>query len=874
MKKSKTLKTITTVIVVALALALVAIFAGCDLIDALITQLPTDQLVSNGSLITTSNARGTSLSLSSDGLEISRAQLTKEAPMGEEGTRTVLIYLCGTDLESDREGGGLAVADLKEMVSATDNAELNVLVQTGGAKKWSDSDISAKKITRYKVTSTGLVEIETLPQANMGAASTLADFLVWGVTEYPAEKIDVIFWNHGSGSINGVCFDENYDYDSLSVSELDEAFLAAFSQMTGKFESVGFDACLMSTIEVANVLASYSNYMIASEESEAGTGWAYKTVLNALAEDPTLSGAELGKVVADSAYKSLTRDNKKMFTTSVIDLSKVDAICKAFDAAAEDMSAYVDENSTADIVKLIKQALNFGGNSRSEGYTNMVDLGDMMNKVSTLVPSCAEVVEAINEAIVYKVNGNAVSNASGIAVYYPLKLQGSTEVAIFTNICVSPHYLAYLDKTVFGTSASSGNNNGDQSGNNTGNSHNWQQWIQNDFDFWSLVNSFSDYWNDLPDTQNNDSYNVLEPENDEVTLQLLTDPYLDSNGTYTVKISGESLNNLVTVDYALFKKGENGAKILIGSDIDVKMEYRNGVCTMTDQFNGKWIALSDGQLLALEVTEETAEYAIYSAPAILNGTRVTIRVKRLADEREYEVLGVYNGISESGAASKSMTGIQAGDVLIPVYYVYQEDNSITESQGNALTIGEDGLVLEEVALSDGDYEYCFILTDILGEAYYTDATVYTIEGDTIYYTSQKTDNEESSIWDIFQNPFGFNFYDFTTGYGNSNNGHGSSNNGHGHGHAGYQGYYFSGSEQANTSMHSNEQTFVQPYIQQDIQTEEPVIQSETQQGAQPEDQFSMNPAAQYAPQTQSDNFNGYTIQFGNGSFIIHFGNRA
>ena len=42
-----------------------------------------------------------------------------------------------------------------------------------------------------------------------------------------------------------------------------------------KFGDRDFDACLMGMIEVADVLSDYSDYMIASEEMEAGDGWDY-----------------------------------------------------------------------------------------------------------------------------------------------------------------------------------------------------------------------------------------------------------------------------------------------------------------------------------------------------------------------------------------------------------------------------------------------------------------------------------------------------------------------------------------------------------------------------------------------------------------------
>ena len=33
-----------------------------------------------------------------------------------------------------------------------------------------------------------------------------------------------IFWDHGAGPTEGVCFDEKYDYDSLTLPELSSAF--------------------------------------------------------------------------------------------------------------------------------------------------------------------------------------------------------------------------------------------------------------------------------------------------------------------------------------------------------------------------------------------------------------------------------------------------------------------------------------------------------------------------------------------------------------------------------------------------------------------------------------------------------------------------
>ena len=48
-------------------------------------------------------------------MTVQRPVRESEIPMGEDGTWTVFVYLCGSDLESD---GGMGTDDLEEMMSA------------------------------------------------------------------------------------------------------------------------------------------------------------------------------------------------------------------------------------------------------------------------------------------------------------------------------------------------------------------------------------------------------------------------------------------------------------------------------------------------------------------------------------------------------------------------------------------------------------------------------------------------------------------------------------------------------------------------------------------------------------------------------------
>ena len=107
----------------------------------------------------------------------------------------------------------------------------------------------------------------------------------------------MIFWNHGAGSILGFGADENFNYDGLYLYEMADAFLNSYDGQ--KFDIVGFDACLMASIEMASVLEPYSKYMVASEEVEPGGGWNYEYYFSAFAATPGMTGKEFGIAITD-----------------------------------------------------------------------------------------------------------------------------------------------------------------------------------------------------------------------------------------------------------------------------------------------------------------------------------------------------------------------------------------------------------------------------------------------------------------------------------------------------------------------------------------------------------------------------------------------
>lgn len=191
-----------------------------------------------------------------------------------EETWAVYWYLCGSDLESQY---GCATEDLSEMLEVSLPENVTVVVETGGATEWQNETVDPSCLERYVYQDEELSFVDSVPSASMGEASTLADFLDFCSTNYPADHTAVIFWDHGSGSASGVSFDEIYDYDSLTLDEIYNAFASVYelSEENPPLDLVGFDACLMATVDTASMLSDVASYMVASEETEPGNGWYY-----------------------------------------------------------------------------------------------------------------------------------------------------------------------------------------------------------------------------------------------------------------------------------------------------------------------------------------------------------------------------------------------------------------------------------------------------------------------------------------------------------------------------------------------------------------------------------------------------------------------
>ena len=683
---------------------------------------------SSGSDVFFDGSRGTVLSLAKDdSLIVSRLGKKNEQSTGDKGVWTVFVYMCGTDLES---GQASATEDLGEMIDATAQCgNLRFVVETDGTKEWQNNICRANTKQRFLISGGGIEELYSGKSTNMGLSATLSDFVQWGAENYPSEFMVLDLWNHGGGSISGVCFDENFDGDSLSLREIDEALAAAFDKIPHKFEIVGCDACLMATVEVVNVFAPYGKYAVLSQNLESGYGWDYEAFSRGI-NGGASNGAELGRYICDGYYDYCIKTGEQNDATmSVIDLSKVDAFLFDFHGFAKDINAHCEKDAT-DFIKAAKNALNFGGNNRTEGYTNMVDLADLIRGFASTAAKAEDALASLKDCVVYMKNGAYHSRAGGLSIYYPLSVQGSMELKIFKDICISPYYLNVVDKCAY--SSSNGGSLLDYI----------SDWLSSGY--WSdsgLTGNFG-YWD-------NEQENNLNFDENHSALEYAVKPHLDGEGCYTFKLTGNSLEVLESVYCNImmsYYDEEDGREYMLdlGTDDYVDMDWQSGQCR--DSFDGGWFALPDGQplcvfLIGSEDIDNVTYCNIYTSPIYLNGEYTNLKIRQTYrlkgdyyETLSTDILGTWEGIDENGSAAREVYRLRRGDKIQPCYYAYDANTFeyITDYYGDEYVYTGSGEIGIDY-LYDGDYYYAFEINDYYGNTLYTDFVLFNIENGELFY---------------------------------------------------------------------------------------------------------------------------------------------
>ncbi len=645
-------------------------------------------------------------------------------------TVTVMVYMCGTDLESE---GGMATSDLEEMESATISDNVRVILETGGTSRWQNNLIKSNTNQRFRIHQGGL---ETLDQ-NLGKQSmvepeTLSDFIQFCKSEYPADRYLLVLWDHGGGSLTGYGYDEIFPGDSMSLDEIN----AALKDGGVKFDAIGFDACLMATMETALVTEQYADYLIASEAVEPGTGWYYTNWLSSLSADPAISTLDLGKEIIDDYVKM---SGSSQTTLSMMDLAELHGtVPSAFTAFASSTSDLISNSEFSKVADARSGSKDFSTSSK----INQIDLIHFAQNLAT--PEATALADALTGCVKYNRNSTNISHANGVSIYFPYQSLSKVSTAIKTYDAIgldesySKCIKSFASVAAGGQVASGSSENplgtllGDNSGSLLGtllggtatsedtasaSSDTVTQLIDLFLSNRSVVTGDKDSsWVD--ETLVRDSVSSYQENNAGFANLMLT----YKGDTPALVLTENQWSQVVTLEQNVYVDDGSGY-IDLGLDNVADYDADNDLM-MT--YDGTWMSLN-GQVVAYYLVSEDQVGESYTilgrVPALLNGTRVNIILEFTSENPYGTVLGAQTDYeaTTTDTIRKGLVTIQAGDKIDFLCDYYNYDGTFSDSYylGEQMTATGDWTV-GNAPLGDGvNWQMSYRLTDVYGGQHWT-----------------------------------------------------------------------------------------------------------------------------------------------------------
>lgn len=324
-----------------------------------------------------------------------------------EDVVTLMIYMCGSDLESKY---GTASVDINEILSADLSENVNILIQTGGCVDWTNEQISEGRTQIFSVENGELQLVnDNLGLRNMAESDTLTEFINYSKDNYPANRYGLIIWNHGFGAVEGFGHDENFENDNMDVYSLEKAL----DNSDTYFDFIGFDACFMSTVEVAYTLEPFADYLIASAEIEPFAGWYYTNWLNQLSRNTSIDTIELGKIIIDDFVEhNSRREVPENAVLSITDLSEIRATYNDICNLLSEIN-YQIENGEYERISLVRSEVE----AYAENLTDHVDILRLAERLN--MNSSQNVIDSINNSVKYSGKTTTMAEVGGLSLYFP-----------------------------------------------------------------------------------------------------------------------------------------------------------------------------------------------------------------------------------------------------------------------------------------------------------------------------------------------------------------------------------------------------------------------------------------------------------------------
>ncbi len=572
---------------------------------------------------------------------------------------TVLIYMCGGELEESHGRGGEVLSNLSYDLPEN----INVVVETGGCRNWRTEEIRNDRIQDFVVQKNGLKLINESLIKNMGESESYRDFLARNIEKFPADNYISVIWGNGGGPVMGATMDATHHYDPLTVTEIADAHAMLGTQ----FDIIGFDASLMSNLETAAALSIFCDYLVAAEDIMPMSGWDYRGLFDFISNNPQATAVEVGEVICDGVVNMAQEGNNITTVMAVTDLSRVTRMVQSFDSMAYTMAGTTEDAASLKTLKnSVYNAQVLGVNSEAEGYSNMVDMVSLAKCVfNATADDSARIENVLTKTVVYKKAVSKTNEMCGLGVYYPIS-PSADSISKYRNICPSIGYMEYIDR----------------------------------IDTNELV---SDKTVNIKDTGAWAYHNTYSPYNSIAA-------FYDPTGVYTLNVVSPDLISAAGVNIYKYDE-ESGKYMYLLTDYNTE----NIGVTYVYEFENKVFELN-GTPVSANLISKSDAWEIYGIPVLYEDELSSIRVVKTFDENgncDYKVLGIWQGTTDEGILERKFKNLGTGDVIIPVYKAFStEQDEYIEGKSLRLVFG--GVNIKEKAIPDGDYMISYTIRDIYG----------------------------------------------------------------------------------------------------------------------------------------------------------------
>lgn len=318
---------------------------------------------------------------------------------------TVLLYSA-----ADNDLKRFMLADVNEIEAVGSDSYTNLVAQV-------DTGSQCNRYLLQKDTNMGKINspvVQALGRQNMSDPQNLADFIKWGVENYPAEHYMVVVSDHGNGWRGAA---QDYSHGGwMTLPQIREGFEKAQEATGRKIDVVGFDACLMASTEVAHELQGVADYLVASEETEGGDGWKYTSFLN-----PTLlqnvQQMHMMKInveprqLAIHAVRHAEANQGDLPTMTAVDMSQMPSVSAAVDNLGK---AIVGNPNAGQVANLARQA---------QSYYDYSDVGDFARRIEGsnipdegLKTAAKGVTDAIGTAVIAEQHSAQYPGSTGLTL--------------------------------------------------------------------------------------------------------------------------------------------------------------------------------------------------------------------------------------------------------------------------------------------------------------------------------------------------------------------------------------------------------------------------------------------------------------------------